>query len=230
MSAELDELRFNHPTAQKLSNLKRILNKMAINLDTFRSEFGHKMATMITEVRAGNTEEGKLVDLMKQRNTSPYSSSDFGDWIECKKREANVLNQCCGPETTVTQRSELDELLCDHTVKFVIALNIKVFGKDDYTEYADKYNQGRRDENPRQLEPTPMYQKMARVRTTVGRFKEFMESNSHITTTRFAIIEETRGSTEETDVHLVLYRDGVPVTNDFCPPSAVSGLQVCVQV
>ncbi len=163
---------------------------------------------------------------MKQRNISPYSSSDLGDWLESKKREANVVNQCCGPETTVTQRSQLDELLCDHTVKFVIALNIKVFGKDDYTEYADKYNQGRSDENPRQLQPTPIYQKMAKVRSTVGRFKDFVERNSHITTARCVVTEEVRGDAEEADVHLVLYRDGMPVTNEFCPPSAVSGLQV----
>ncbi len=37
LSAELDELRFNHPTTQKVTGLKGILNKMAANLDTFRS-------------------------------------------------------------------------------------------------------------------------------------------------------------------------------------------------
>ncbi len=67
---------------------------------------------------------------------------------------------------------------------------------------------------------------MEQVRTTVGRFKEFLENNRHVTTTRFAVTGERRGDTEEVDVDLLMYRDGTLVTTQFCPPSAVRDLKV----
>ncbi len=120
LSAELDELRI-HPAAQKLMSLQRILNAMADNLNTFRSEFRHRMATLVTKVRGGMTEECILADLINERIASPYNGKKFREWLENKEREASALKQCCGLESTVIPISKLDELRADCTVKYVVS-------------------------------------------------------------------------------------------------------------
>ncbi len=120
----------------------------------------------------------------------------------------------------------LTDLLCSSSVRYVVALVIKLFGNDQFIQDAERYNNGNQGAAPSSPASDPLQNMIWEVKKLTQQFHEFAEINKTGTSVKFVVAEEAKIASDTSCIFVALYEDGRCVSSDFRCPSAPEDLKV----
>ncbi|GCC16959.1 hypothetical protein chiPu_0017403 [Chiloscyllium punctatum] len=120
-------------------------------LDSKAAQLAHekRLAQILPSIRAGSKGESSLEEMLEQRERSPFKYSSLDTWLKKREKEVNTvgvnLSRLEGVE--VVTQSQLDTILVDPMIKFVICFNFNSLGeKDVYLQELSEYLKAPRNE------------------------------------------------------------------------------------
>ncbi|XP_043539016.1 neoverrucotoxin subunit beta-like [Chiloscyllium plagiosum] len=147
------EMRYNDliksPAARAFSEIKDKLQTFKRMVLEFQTLFQKRLAQVLPSIRAGRKGESSLEEMLEQRERSPFKYSLLDAWLKKREKEVNTvgvnLSRLEGVE--VVTQSQLDTILVDPMIKFVICFNFNSLGETDvYLQELSKYLKAPRNE------------------------------------------------------------------------------------
>uniref|UniRef100_A0A3P9AVT7 Uncharacterized protein n=1 Tax=Maylandia zebra TaxID=106582 RepID=A0A3P9AVT7_9CICH len=108
-------------------------------------EFQQTLAKKLPSIRGGGEEEAELAEILKKRHSSPFSSKNLNEWMDCKEREVDTLmsfTKMMKNTKIISSQNDLykESLSAEHVVCFVFTS----LGKDEpYLSALSKYLKGK---------------------------------------------------------------------------------------
>uniref|UniRef100_A0A3B4H6H3 Stonustoxin-like helical domain-containing protein n=1 Tax=Pundamilia nyererei TaxID=303518 RepID=A0A3B4H6H3_9CICH len=89
------EMRYNDvlgtSTAQQFPQIDKKIKSFKEMCSEFKLEFQQTLAKKLPSIRGGGEEEAELAEILKKRHSSPFSSKNLNEWMDCKEREIYTL-------------------------------------------------------------------------------------------------------------------------------------------
>ncbi|XP_078422178.1 verrucotoxin subunit beta-like [Cetorhinus maximus] len=107
--------------------------------------FQKTLARVLPSIRGGGVEEGLLVDILKNKEQSPFKHQSLIKWLDDKEREMNVVRyylMILKDIQVVKSRSELDREVLNPEAEYVVCFTFTSLHQEDfYLSGADSYLQ-----------------------------------------------------------------------------------------
>uniref|UniRef100_A0A3B4HC53 Stonustoxin-like helical domain-containing protein n=1 Tax=Pundamilia nyererei TaxID=303518 RepID=A0A3B4HC53_9CICH len=101
------EMRYNDvlgtSTAQQFPQIDKKIKSFKEMCSEFKLEFQQTLAKKLPSIRGGGEEEAELAEILKKRHSSPFSSKNLNEWMDCKEREIYTLIRSTRREPTQTR-------------------------------------------------------------------------------------------------------------------------------
>ncbi|XP_033991909.1 neoverrucotoxin subunit alpha-like, partial [Trematomus bernacchii] len=226
------EMRFNDAlrtqTAQQFPQIGKKLKTFKQKCSQFKLEFQQTLAKKLPSIRGGGEEEAVLAEILSKTCSSPFSSKDLNEWMDCKEREISILksytNRMKNTQIVPRENDLHEEILnAEHAVCFVFTS----LGSDEpYLSTLSNYLKQTPKPDDVQDPHTPdlgkeqwyLTIKVAEtLRNKAKLFSDFAEANKENKNITFLTV----GLTNETQkgASIYLYTDGLSVNENFEPPS-----------
>ncbi|XP_076602180.1 uncharacterized protein LOC143329911 [Chaetodon auriga] len=215
-------------TAQQFPQIVKKIKTFQEMCSEFKLEFQRTLAEKLPSIRGGGEEEAVLAEILKRRHSSPFSSRDLNEWMNCKEREISILKSFTSmmKNTSIvpSQNGLYEEnFSAEHAVCFVFT---SLGSAEPYLSALSNYLKHRpkpddsQDSHPRDVENEQWYASKEvadAMRSKAKLFNDFAEANKENKNMKFL----TFGLTNETQkgFSIYLYKDGFSVTDNFEPPS-----------
>uniref|UniRef100_A0A4W3IVF9 Stonustoxin subunit alpha-like n=1 Tax=Callorhinchus milii TaxID=7868 RepID=A0A4W3IVF9_CALMI len=114
--------------------IKRKIKKFRAMCVEYKQEFQKALARVLPSIRGGGEEEGKLVDILKNMEESPFRSQSLTQWLDNKNREMSVVRSYLSQMNDiklVKSRSELDMEILDMNIEYVICFMFTSLHQED---------------------------------------------------------------------------------------------------
>ncbi|KAG8013719.1 Stonustoxin subunit alpha [Nibea albiflora] len=218
----------NTNTAQHFPQIGNKLKAFRDMCSEFKLEFQQTLAKKLPSIRGGGEEEAVLAEILKKRHSSPFSSKDLNEWMDCKEREIYTLKSLTNMMKNtkiVPSQSHLhrETLSAEHAVCFIFT---SLGSVEPYLSTLSNYLQQTatpdepQEPHTRDVEKEQWYaskEVAETMRHKAKLFSDFAEANQENRNMKFLTvgltIETQKGSS------ICLYKDGVPVNENFEPPS-----------
>ncbi|XP_017296331.1 uncharacterized protein LOC108250797 [Kryptolebias marmoratus] len=215
-------------TTQQFPQLKKKLKRFKEMCCEFKLAFQQKLVKKLPSIRGGGEEEFELAEILKKRHSSPFSSRNLNEWMDCKEREICILKSYTSmmknTKIIPSPNSFHEEVL---SVKHVVCLVFTSLGSEEpYLSALSNYLKGGTNEAESQDSRTYDVEKEQwylsnkvpdEMRKQVKLFSDFAEANQEKKNIKFLTValtdEEHKGSS------IYLYKDGFTVSENFEPPS-----------
>uniref|UniRef100_A0A4W3J5I6 Stonustoxin subunit alpha-like n=1 Tax=Callorhinchus milii TaxID=7868 RepID=A0A4W3J5I6_CALMI len=206
--------------------IKRKIKKFRAMCVEYKQEFQKALARVLPSIRGGGEEEGKLVDILKNMEESPFRSQSLTQWLDNKNREMSVVRSYLSQMNDiklVKSRSELDMEILDMNIEYVICFMFTSLHQEDlYLLEMAKHLRSETTENT-QLPTSDQNQWIHSV--TVSRemrkrarlFLRFHKANKADKNTKFIVASEP--DEEHVGASIYLYEGGDLVNRCFKPPA-----------
>uniref|UniRef100_A0A4W3GXE9 B30.2/SPRY domain-containing protein n=1 Tax=Callorhinchus milii TaxID=7868 RepID=A0A4W3GXE9_CALMI len=183
-------------------------------------------AMLFPSIRGGGEEEGKLVDILKTMEQSPFRSQSLTQWLDNKNREMSVVRGYLSKMNDikiVKSRSELDRETLDMTTVYVICFMFTSLHQEDL--YLLEMANYLRCETTEKTQLPTSDQKQWIYSVNVSRemrerarlFLMFHKANKADKNTKFIVASEP--DEEHVGASIYLYEGGVLVSRYFKPPA-----------
>uniref|UniRef100_A0A4W3J1D7 Stonustoxin subunit alpha-like n=1 Tax=Callorhinchus milii TaxID=7868 RepID=A0A4W3J1D7_CALMI len=214
--------------------IKRKIKKFRAMCVEYKQEFQKALARVLPSIRGGGEEEGKLVDILKNMEESPFRSQSLTQWLDNKNREMSVVRSYLSQMNDiklVKSRSELDMEILDMNIEYVICFMFTSLHQEDlYLLEMAKHLRSETTENT-QLPTSDQNQWIHSV--TVSRemrkrarlFLRFHKANKADKNTKFIVASEP--DEEHVGASIYLYEGGDLVNRCFKPPAQPQAPSVC---
>ncbi|XP_038671291.1 verrucotoxin subunit beta-like, partial [Scyliorhinus canicula] len=196
--------------------------------------FQKTLSRVLPSIRGGGEEEGLLVDILKNKEQSPFKHQSLIKWLDDQEREMNVVKSYLSilkDIHVVKSRSELDREVLDSQTEYVVCFTFTSLHKEDfYLSEADSYLQSHTAEKMQIPNPADrisaehhtlqwfnsvsVSQKM-RERSRI--FLDFSTANRAREKTKFIVASVQDDS--NVGASISLYERGIVVSHCFKPPS-----------
>uniref|UniRef100_A0A3P8QYR8 SNTX thioredoxin-like domain-containing protein n=1 Tax=Astatotilapia calliptera TaxID=8154 RepID=A0A3P8QYR8_ASTCA len=143
------EMRYNDvlrtSTAQKFPQIDKKLKSFKEMCSEFKLDFQQTLAKKLPSIRGGGEEEAELAEILKKRHSSPFSSKNLDEWMDCKEREVDTLmsfTRMMKNTKIISSQNDLykESLSAEHVVCFVFTS----LGKDEpYLSALSRYLRGK---------------------------------------------------------------------------------------
>uniref|UniRef100_A0A4W3GZ22 Fibronectin type-III domain-containing protein n=1 Tax=Callorhinchus milii TaxID=7868 RepID=A0A4W3GZ22_CALMI len=184
------------------------------------------LARVFPSIRGGGEEEGKLVDILKTMEQSPFRSQSLTQWLDNKNREMSVVRGYLSKMNDikiVKSRSELDRETLDMTTVYVICFMFTSLHQEDL--YLLEMANYLRCETTEKTQLPTSDQKQWIYSVNVSRemrerarlFLMFHKANKADKNTKFIVASEP--DEEHVGASIYLYEGGVLVSRYFKPPA-----------
>lgn len=225
------EMRYNDAlrtsTAQQFPQIDKKIKTFKEMCSEFKLEFQQTLAKKLPSIRGGGEEEAELAEILKKRHSSPFSSKNLNEWMDCKEREIYTLmsfTRMMKNTKIISSQNDLykESLSAEHVVCFVFTS----LGKDEpYLSALSKYLKGKtnpdlQDPHTHDVEKEQWYaskEVTAEMRRKAKLFSDFAEANKENKNIKFLTVGLTNETQEGSSIHL--YEGGFAVSENFEPPS-----------
>ncbi|XP_030607752.1 uncharacterized protein LOC115795800 [Archocentrus centrarchus] len=223
------EMRWNDAlrtsTAQQFPQISKKLKSFKEMCSEFKLEFQRTLAKKLPSIRGGGEEEAQLAEILKKRHSSPFSSKNLTEWMDCREREISILksftNMMKNTKIAPSQSVLHEELLsAEHALCFVFTS----LGKDEpYLSAFSNYLKEKtdlQDHHTYDVEKEQWYlskEVADDMRKKAKLFNDFSEANKENKNVKFLTVGLTNETQEGSSIYL--YKDGFAVSENFEPPS-----------
>ncbi|XP_005751420.1 uncharacterized protein LOC102194809 [Pundamilia nyererei] len=225
------EMRYNDvlgtSTAKEFPQIDKKLKSFKEMCSEFKLDFQKSLAKKLPSIRGGGEEEAELAEILKKRHSSPFSSKNLNEWMDCKEREVDTLmsftSRMKNTKITSSQNDLYKESLsAEHVVCFVFTS----LGKDEpYLSALSRYLKGKtnpdlQDPHTHDVEKEQWYaskEVTAEMRRKAKLFSDFAEANEENKNMKFLTVGLTNETQEGSSIYL--YEGGFAVSENFEPPS-----------
>ncbi|XP_054452366.1 uncharacterized protein LOC129089054 [Anoplopoma fimbria] len=192
----------------------------------FRLELQRTLAKKLPSIRGGGEEEAVLAEILKKRHSSPFSSKNLNEWMDCKEREVSILKSFTKKMKNtkiVASRNDLDEeiLSAEHVVCFVFtSLGSSELYLSTLSNYLRQTPGDPQHEHTQDVEREQWFlsNKVAdTLRHKAKLFSDFAEANKENKNIKFLTVGLTNEAQKGSSIYL--YKDVVSVNENFEPPS-----------
>ncbi|EMP40750.1 Stonustoxin subunit alpha [Chelonia mydas] len=113
-----------NPITTTFPEIKRKIQQFKDLCMQHRQTFQKQLARILPSIRGGGKEEGDLVDILTNKNRSPFNTQQLNEFLDKKEREMNFINSYLSvlkDVDVVSSRNKLDEIVLDPINDFVVA-------------------------------------------------------------------------------------------------------------
>uniref|UniRef100_A0A4W3IUT4 Uncharacterized LOC103181032 n=1 Tax=Callorhinchus milii TaxID=7868 RepID=A0A4W3IUT4_CALMI len=132
------EIRCNDMMKDQVSDqcpeIKKKIERFRAMCVEYKQDFQKVLARVLPSIRGGEEEEGKLADILKNMEQSPFRSQSLIQWLDNKNREISLVRGYLSKMNDikmVKSRSELDREILDMTTVYVICFMFTSLHKED---------------------------------------------------------------------------------------------------
>uniref|UniRef100_A0A3Q2V040 Fibronectin type-III domain-containing protein n=1 Tax=Haplochromis burtoni TaxID=8153 RepID=A0A3Q2V040_HAPBU len=214
-------------TAQQFPQIDKKIKSFKEMCSEFKLDFQQTLAKKLPSIRGGGEEEADLAEILKKRLSSPFSSKNLNEWMDCKEREVDTLmsfTRMMKNTKIISSQNDLykESLSAEHVVCFVFTS----LGKDEpYLSALSKYLRGKtnpdlQDPHTHDVEKEQWYaskEVTAEMRRKEKLFSDFAEANEENKNMKFLTVGLTNETQEGSSIYL--YEGGFAVSENFEPPS-----------
>ena len=113
--------------------LKKQLTSFKQYVELYEVSFHKKILSVLPQVRGGRVEEIELAEIIKEKESSPFSCSTMERWLKEKKREIKKLQGIARflQETPVVNLEVVEDELLDVANEHVVCCRFKIACKED---------------------------------------------------------------------------------------------------
>uniref|UniRef100_A0A4W3KCE4 B30.2/SPRY domain-containing protein n=1 Tax=Callorhinchus milii TaxID=7868 RepID=A0A4W3KCE4_CALMI len=203
----------------------------------YQQGFQKALAKVLPSIRGGGEEEGKLVDILKSMEQSPFRSQSLKQWLDDKNREMSVVRGYISEMNKIKMmksRSELDRETMDLTTEYVVCFMFTSLHEEDLflLEMAEDLQCEVTEKT--QLPTSDLKQWFHSV--TVSRamrerarlFLRFYTVNKADKNTKFIVASEP--DEDHVGASIYLYEGGILVSRCFKPPAQPQAPLVCGRI
>ncbi|XP_040911620.1 uncharacterized protein LOC121193414 [Toxotes jaculatrix] len=222
-------------TAQQFPQICKKLKSFKEMCSEFKLEFQRTLSKKLPSIRGGGEEESVLAEILNRRHSSPFSSKNLNEWMDCKEREICVLKSFTNMMKNtkiVPHQSRLHEevLSAEHAVCFVFT---SLGSAEPYLSALSDYLKGTtKPGDPQDLHTYDVEKEQwylsNKVPDTMRRkaklFRDFAEANKENKNIKFLTVGLTNETQKGSSIYL--YKDGCSVSEDFEPPSKPEAVTV----
>ncbi|XP_067865198.1 stonustoxin subunit alpha-like [Heterodontus francisci] len=200
----------------------------------YKLVFQKTLASVLPSIRGGGKEEGSLVDILKNKEQSPFKHQSLIKWLDDKEREMNVVRSYLmrlKDIHSVKSRSELDREVLDPETDYVVCFTFTSLHQEDfYLSEAASYLQSHTAEkmqipNPANRVSAEYHNQQwfnsvsgsQKMRECSRLFLDFATANRARRKTKFIVASVQDDSNVGASIYL--YERGFVVTQCFKPPS-----------
>ncbi|XP_038672209.1 stonustoxin subunit alpha-like [Scyliorhinus canicula] len=199
----------------------------------YKLVFQKTLARDLPSIRGGGEEEGLLVDILKNKEQSPFKHQSLIKWLDDQEREMNVVKSYLSilkDIHVVKSRSDLDKEVLDSQTEYVVCFIFTSLHQEDfYLSEGDSYLQSLTAE--KMQNPNPADQVSAehhtqqwfnsasvsqKMRERSQLFLDFSTANSAREKTKFIVASVQDDSNVGASIYL--YERGIVVSHCFEPP------------
>ncbi|XP_078121146.1 uncharacterized protein LOC144527130 isoform X2 [Sander vitreus] len=215
-------------TVQQFPQIGKKIKAFKEMCSEFKQEFQQNLAKKLPSIRGGGEEEAGLTEILKKRHSSPFSSKNLNEWMDCKEAEICILqsftNMMKNTKIVPSQNHLYKEIQsAEHTVCFVFT---SLGSSEPYLSTLSNYlKQTPKPDDPQDalshdVEKEQWYLSSEvpdTMREKAKLFSDFAEANKENKSIKFLTV----GSPNETQKgsSIYLYKDGFSVNKDFEPPA-----------
>uniref|UniRef100_A0A3P9AVL6 SNTX thioredoxin-like domain-containing protein n=1 Tax=Maylandia zebra TaxID=106582 RepID=A0A3P9AVL6_9CICH len=210
------EMRSSHRLIKKIKSFKEMCSELKL-------EFQQTLAKKLPSIRGGGEEEAELAEILKKRHSSPFSSKNLNEWMDCKEREVDTLmsfTKMMKNTKIISSQNDLykESLSAEHVVCFVFTS----LGKDEpYLSALSKYLKGKtnpdlQDPHTHDAEKEQWYaskEVTGEMRRKAKLFIDFAEANKENKNIKFLTVGLTNETQEGSSIYL--YEGGFTVSENF---------------
>ncbi|XP_054452652.1 uncharacterized protein LOC129089279 [Anoplopoma fimbria] len=213
-------------TAQQFPQIGKKIKTFKEMCSEFRLELQRTLAKKLPSIRGGGEEEAVLAEILKKRHSSPFSSKNLNEWMDCKEREVDTLKSFTNMMTNtkiVPSQNHLykESFNAEHVVCFVFT---SLGSSESYLSTLSKYLRQTPDdpqhEHTQDVEREQWYssKEVAKaMRHKAKLFSDFAEANKENKNIKFLTVGLTNEAQKGSSIYL--YKDGFSVNENFEPPS-----------
>ncbi|XP_072331283.1 uncharacterized protein [Scyliorhinus torazame] len=210
------------------------INKFREMCLEYKLVFQKTLSRVLPSIRGGGVVEGSLVDILKNKEQSPFKHQSLTKWLDDQEQEMNVVRSYLSilkDIHVVKSRSELEREVLDSQTEYVVCFSFTSLHQEDfYLSEADSYLQSHTAEKIQIPNPA---NRVSREHHTQQWFNSVSVSQKMREHSRlfldFATANRTRGKTKfivasvqddsNVGASISLYERGIVVSHCFEPPS-----------
>ncbi|XP_054483276.1 uncharacterized protein LOC129116385 [Anoplopoma fimbria] len=213
-------------TVQQFPQIGKKIKTFKEMCSEFRLELQRTLAKKLPSIRGGGEEEAVLAEILKKIYSSPFSSKNLNEWMDCKEREVDTLKSFTNMMTNtkiVPSQNHLykESFNAEHVVCFVFT---SLGSSESYLSTLSKYLRQTPDdpqhEHTQDVEREQWYssKEVAKaMRHKAKLFSDFAEANKENKNIKFLTVGLTNEAQKGSSIYL--YKDGFSVNENFEPPS-----------
>ncbi|XP_033624670.1 uncharacterized protein LOC117288081 [Asterias rubens] len=219
----------NDPLSTNFPQLKEKFEFFIKLLTEYKSSYKKQLAHVLFQIRSGSDGEGRIKDMFRDVDSSPFNLTSLDDWVKSKRKESSVVRLYVKflPDVDIVKsRENLDDILIDPGIENVVCFTFQLKGKEEgYLRALSEYiaeKKGGSYEDSQWYDDTSF---MKEMRLKAKLFADFFESRNQDDCTKFIEtgFEHSSGSAEGKSGRIGgtvnLFEQGELTQEDFQPPS-----------
>ncbi|XP_071788739.1 uncharacterized protein [Asterias amurensis] len=220
----------NDPLTKDFPQLKEKFEFYIKLLTEYKSSYKKQLAHILPLIRSGSDGEGRIKDMFRDVDSSPFNLKSLDAWVLSKRKELSSVKlyvKFLPKVDIVKSRENLDAILIDPCIENVVCFTFQLKGKEEgYLRALSEYiaeKKGGSYEDSQWYDDTSVLKEM---RLKARLFAEFFDSNQQKDCTKFIEtgFEHSSGSAEGKRGTRIggivnLFEQGELTQEDFQPPS-----------
>nr|XP_005314461.2 verrucotoxin subunit beta-like [Chrysemys picta bellii] len=221
-------------TATNFPEIQRKIQQFRDLCKQHRQTFQKELARTLPSIRGGGAEEGALVEILTNKEQSPFGTQRLNEFLEKKQEEMDFVNSYLaelGEVEVVSSRSERQCIVLSPRHEFVVSLSLTSLHNEE--SYLSELNLSLRRqfmkkthdpalassacETPKSKQWFEDEEIRRKARQAVKSFSGFARVNKSNGTTRFIVTSVPDKDNPGTAIYL--YADGELISTNFEPPS-----------
>ncbi|KAG7167686.1 uncharacterized protein LOC121868068 [Homarus americanus] len=139
---------YNSNAAKKFLLIREEISKFKSLIAVYKSGLQRELSVLLPRIRGGGAEESCLTDILRKKESSPFSCHDLHVWIQDKEKQVKILNEYVKTLSEVKFMSEYGDLestimspVNDYTVCFTLLMPRSNFHRQRMEKYTrDEYD------------------------------------------------------------------------------------------
>ncbi|XP_038672993.1 neoverrucotoxin subunit alpha-like [Scyliorhinus canicula] len=199
----------------------------------YKLVFQKSLSRVLPSIRGGGEEEGLLVDILKNKEQSPFSSQLLIICLENMEKEIVMMrsySDIMKGIRIISSKNELNNAVLDPHYQYVVCFTFTLLHQEEsylsaLSDFLKELSTSHM-ENPPQTQDIKeekskpwfnMPSQCKQIRELVRRFADFASANKDYKKTKFIVASVPSQDCEGATIHL--YEDGAEVPGEFHPPS-----------
>ena len=217
--------------------LKKQLANFMKTIELYKVCFQKKLLALLPEIRGGEAEDLKLLEVIEEKERSPFSRQAVDCWLSKKKNEVKRLQgvvRMLG-DTSVVDSEALDNELYDPANQYIVCLTFKIASEEDeeiskmasYTKCGAVLHFESSMKTTVKVDEKSTYKK---VREALRHFTTLKSVNKDNSSVKFLSTDEPLSLDNESNsgAFLVFYEDGEVENKDLRSYPKLTNVQVKV--